>query len=319
MSVKTLFNYTSQLSRSLNAALPINRALEVLARTAPTRHLRTVSRDVKRSIASGSTLTQAYEKHRRIFPSFFTKMIGVGERTGKLEAVTDSLASYYEHRYEINRAMKKELVPILIYFWLLMMLVLAIERILGGPGALQKYLDVSAWAALLALSLGSAYYFFPRFRAALGSLLFDLPFIGRLVRKFCLSRFSEGMRLASEAGLDINSAIKLSSESSGNSAFQKRALRAMEYIEKGSSISEALDKTGVFSFEAIQMFIVGEETGKLHDAMGHVSKHSREDALTTLHITMVMGVRAFYVLGILYFAYKIVTAWSKIYGGWLSG
>ncbi len=315
MSVKTLFNYASQLSRSLNAALPINRALEVLARTAPTRQLRTVSRDVKKSIASGSTLTQAYEKHRRIFPAFFTKMIGVGERTGKLEQVTESLASYYENRYRIHLAMKKELTPILFYFWILMMLVLAIERILGGPGALQKYLDAAAWAAILALSLGSACYFSPEFRAALGSLLFHFPFIGRLVRKFGLSRFSEGMRLASEAGLDINSAIKLSSESSGNSAFQKRALRAKEYIEKGSSISEALDKTGVFSFAAIQMFTVGEETGKLHESMAHVAKHSREEALATLHITMAMGIKVFYILGVLYFAFKALSFGMSYYRG----
>jgi len=319
MSLKTIFNYTNQLSTSLNAALPIDRVLEVLARTAPTRQLRAASRDMKKSIASGSTLTQAFERHRHLFPDFFTKMIGVGEHTGKLEDVTKSLASYYEQRYEISRALRKELFIILPYFAVLMLLVLFVERILRGPAALQGYLDVFGWIALIAVALFAAYYFSFGFRNAVGAALFHLPFIGRLVKKLALSRFSEGMRLASEAGLDIGSTIRLSSESSGNFVFRKRALRAAEYIEKGSSISEALDKTGVFPFEAIQMFIVGEETGKLHESMGHVSRLAREQALFNLHVTMVLGVRALYVCGVLYVAFKIVSFWSAIYGGLLGG
>lgn len=319
MSLKNTFHYTKQLSTCLNGGLPINRVLDVLARTAPTRQLRAVSSAVKQSISSGSTLTQAFEKHGRILPDFFTRMISVGERTGRLEEVTSSLSSYYEHRYATSRTVKKELYPIVVYFGVLMLLILVIERIMGGPEALGRYTDALAWVAMGGMAVWGAYYFSGGFRDAIGSLLFHLPFVGRLVRKLCLSRFSEGMRLASETGLDISSAIKLSSESSGNPAFRKCALRASEYIEKGSSISESLEKTGVFSFAAIQMFTVGEETGKLHEAMGHVSKHAREEALTTLHLTMVLGVRAFYILGVLYFAYKILSFWSKIYGGWLSG
>ncbi len=319
MSLKNLFYYAKQLSTSLNAGLPINRVLDVLARTAPTRQLRAVSGEVKKSIGCGSTLSQAFEKHGRVFPDFFTRMITAGERTGRLEEVTKSLSSYYEQRYDISRTVKKELYPILVYFGVLMALVLFIEWVTGGAAALQRRLDSLAWVLLGALMVGSAYYFSAGFRNALAKALFHLPFVGRLVKKLCLSRFCEGMRLASETGLDVGSAIRLSSESSGNVAFRKRAMRASEYIEKGTSISEALERTGVFSFEATQMFIVGEETGKLHEAMGHVSKHAREEALTTLHVSMVMAVRAFYTLGILYFAYKIAMFWSKMYGGWLSG
>lgn len=320
MSLKTIYNYTSQLSTCLNGGLPINRVLDVLARTAPTRQLRAVSNEVKESISSGSTLTQAFEKHGRILPDFFTKMISVGERTGRLEEVTSSLSSYYEYRYETSRTVKKELYPIVVYFAVLMALVVFIGWVSASTpenrkAVLQRYTHALAWIAMGGMALWGAYHFSQGFRDAIGSLLFHLPFVGRLVRKLCLSRFSEGMQLASETGLDIGSAIKLSSESSGNPAFRKRALRASEYIEKGSSISEALEKTGVFSFEAIQMFTVGEETGKLHEAMGHVSKHAREEALTTLHLTMVIGVRLFYILGVLYFAYKVLSFWTSYYQG----
>lgn len=315
MSLKNIFYYVKQLSSTINAGLPINRALEVLTRTAPTRQLRAVSAAVNRSIDSGSTLTQAFEKYGRSLPHFFTRMIMLGENTGRLEQVTSSLSSYYEQRYEISRAVKRELYPILIYFSVLMLLIGFIQWLLGGIAALQAYMDALAWALLVAVPLWAAYYFSPGFRNAMRSALLYIPFVNRLVIKLCLSRFCEGMRLAYETGLDVCSAIQLSAETSGNPAFRKRAQRASEHVRNGSSISESLEKTGVFSFEAIQMFIVGEETGKLHETMEHVSRFAREEALTTFRTTMILAVRVAYLLGILYVGYMVVLFWQRIYGG----
>jgi len=319
MSLKNIFHYAKQFSTSLNAGLPVNRVLETLARTAPTKRLRTTSVEVNRSIGSGSTLSQAFEKHGRILPDFFTKMISVGESTGRLEDVTSSLSSYYEQRYAIARAVRGELYPIVFYLGFLMLLILSIEWLTGGAAALEGYADTTAWGLLAAMAVWATYHFSRGFRDALGSLLLHFPLVNRLVRKLCLSKFCEGMKLASESGLDIGTAIRLSAEASGNAAFRKRTQGALEHIEKGSSISEAMERTGVFPFEAIQMFTVGEETGKLHEAMGHVSKLAREEALQTLRVTMVLGVRAIYTLGILYCAYRVLRFWAAYYHGILGG
>ena len=315
MSLKNIFNYAKQFSTTLNAGLPINRVLETLARTAPTRQLRAVSKKVNQSIESGATLAQAFEKHDRVFPDFFRKMIHVAESTGRLEQVAASLSEYYEGRYAVSRAARQELYPVVGYFALLMAAVLFIEWILGGAAALKNYTDILAWVILVGMAVWGAYFFSSGFRDAVGSLLFHAPFVQRLVRKFCLSKFCEGMQLASEAGLDVREGISLSAEGAGNAAFRKRALRARESIDKGCSISEALEKTGLFPFEAMQMFIVGEQTGKLHEAMGHVSKLAREQAVTNLRLTLVFAIRGLYVLIIIYIGFVVVSFYSRIYSG----
>jgi type II secretory pathway component PulF len=317
MSLRNISNYAKQFSTTLNAALPINRALETLARTAPTRQMRSASREVNKSISAGSTLTQALEKQSHVFPDFFIKMIHVGESTGRLEHVAASLASYYEKRYEIAREARRELYPILAYFSLLLVALLFVLYIIGDLATLRTSADVAAWTLLIGMTLWAAYYFSRSFRQAMGTALFHIPFVHRLVRKFCLSKFCEGMELAWGAGMEVRTAITLSAEAAGNAAFRKRVLRARNSIEHGALVSQALQKTGVFPFEAVQIFTVGEETGKLHESMKNVARLAREQATEQLRLTLVLGIRAIYVVGILYIGFVIISFYSRIYSGLL--
>ncbi len=313
MSLKTISNYTRQLSSALNAGVPLNRVLATLSRTAPTVSLRAASKAVNQSIASGSTLAQSIEMHSHAFPDFFRKMMRVGEETGRLEQVASSLSSYYEQRCDIARAARHELYRVFAYMVVLMAAIMFIEWITRGLGGLESGSDALAWVALAGIALFGAYYFSRPFRDGVGALMFHLPFVGRLVKKFSLSKFCEGMRLGSEAGLDVNAAIRLSADAAGNAAFRKRALRAIEHIERGATISESLDRTGVFPLEAVQIFVSGEETGRLHEAMAHVSRFTREEALAALRTTLLLSIRALYLLLIVYIAFKVVAFWVAYY------
>ena len=301
----------------LNSGLPIDRLLKTLSRTAPTQQMRRASLQMKESIAAGATLTQAFEKHDRIFPEFFTRMIQVGENTGHLEQVAARTASYYERQYEIAREVKGELIPILGYFALLIAAIHSVLYIIGDRVALRTSADVLAWSLLFLMAIWAAYYFSRGVRDAVRSALFYIPLIERLVRKFCLARFGETMEFAWGAGMEVTTAVNLAAESAGNPVFRKRALRAREHIERGDTVSQALEKTGVFPFEAIQVFEVGEETGRLHESMGNVAKLAREQATETLRLTLVLGIRIIYVLGIICIGFVIIRMYMKVYGGLL--
>ncbi|MDP2897034.1 MAG: type II secretion system F family protein [bacterium] len=317
MSLKTLSRYANQFSMGLNSGLPLDRLLKTLSRTAPTRQMRAASRQMKESIGAGSTLTQAYEKYNRIFPEFFTRMIQVGESTGHLEQAVASVASYYDRRYAIAREVKRELIPIVGYFGLLIVAIQFVLYIIGDMVTLRTSGDVLAWGLLLVMVVWASYYFSRPVRDGVHSALFYVPLIQRLVRKFSLAKFTEAMGFAWGAGMDVTTAVNLAAESAGNPVFRKRALRARDYIERGDTVSQALQKTGVFPFEAIQIFEVGEETGRLHESMGNVAKLAREQATETLRLTLVLGIRAIYTLGVIYIGFVIIRLYMTVYGGLL--
>ena len=67
------------------------------------------------SIASGSTLKDAFGKYRKIFSDFFIGMIEAGETGGKLSQTLEASAEYLERRADFRRKIKSAFAyPIIV-------------------------------------------------------------------------------------------------------------------------------------------------------------------------------------------------------------
>ncbi len=67
-------------------------------------------------IQRGSSLSDAFRSKPKLYPSFFTSIVTIGERTGTLEQSLDTLSSFYEE--EVDRLLKNLvslIEPILIF------------------------------------------------------------------------------------------------------------------------------------------------------------------------------------------------------------
>ena len=73
--------------------------------------------DIKRGVFSGEPLSKLFENKKTIFPITFTAMVSVGERTGNMEEMFESIASYYEEEMDITvERLTAMLEPIMIVF-----------------------------------------------------------------------------------------------------------------------------------------------------------------------------------------------------------
>ncbi len=82
-------------SSLLTSGIPI---LEVLDLTRETLILPDVKRSISqisRDLTAGSTLEDAFEKHRGIYPSTFRRILATGEKSGTLEASMAQVFEYY--------------------------------------------------------------------------------------------------------------------------------------------------------------------------------------------------------------------------------
>ena len=104
-----------QFSLSLKAGLPIVEALQLIAYNND-GFSQTLSQ-VASAIESGSDLHKAMSL-QPLFPDYLLNMIKVGETTGTLDKITESLASYYEReqsfRADVREALSYPLVLILM-------------------------------------------------------------------------------------------------------------------------------------------------------------------------------------------------------------
>ena len=90
---------TSQLARTLatliGGGIPLVNALEIAGRAMTNRHFGEEIREVTRRVSEGESFASALLR-RQIFPDVALKMVEVGESTGALQEMLNSLADFYD-------------------------------------------------------------------------------------------------------------------------------------------------------------------------------------------------------------------------------
>lgn len=108
--------FSRTLSTLTRSGVAILQALEIVERTAGNEVFARVIRDAGDSVRNGETLAEPLARSGE-FPAMVTRMIGVGEKTGALEAMLQKIADFYDS--EVKAAvdsMTSLIEPILILF-----------------------------------------------------------------------------------------------------------------------------------------------------------------------------------------------------------
>jgi len=99
------------------AGVPVMETLDISASSSTNVIIQEAMIEVKRGVFSGEPLSVLFEKNPNIFPATFTAMISVGEKTGNMEEMFESISLYFEE--EMDDAVTKltsMLEPIMIVF-----------------------------------------------------------------------------------------------------------------------------------------------------------------------------------------------------------
>jgi len=99
------------------AGVPVIEALDISASAVDNIIIQEAMIDVKRGVFSGDPLSKLFESRGAIFPMTFTAMVSVGERTGNMEEMFESIALYYEEEMDVTvEKLTAMLEPVMIVF-----------------------------------------------------------------------------------------------------------------------------------------------------------------------------------------------------------
>jgi type IV pilus assembly protein PilC len=94
---------TSQLARTLatliGGGIPLVNALEIAGRAMTNRHFGQEIQEVTRRVSEGESFASALLR-RQVFPDVAVKMVEVGESTGALQEMLNSLADFYDEEID---------------------------------------------------------------------------------------------------------------------------------------------------------------------------------------------------------------------------
>ncbi len=308
IQLKPLIGLCRRTSTALEAGIDVR---TVFAREADraTGHLSQHLLQISRDLTQGESLADALAHTEDYFPRLFRELIEVGEQTGRLDAVLLQLAEHYQTRLSMRRIFLAAITwPLaqlgialgVIGFLIWIMGVLpkmpgnkSID-ILGlgliGNQGLTIYLcflavvGVILWIVLRAVVRGMVWI------RPVQRLLLRLPGFGKPLQTMALARLAWSMHLTMSTGMDVRRALKLSLRSTRNARYIDQIPAIDAEITAGNSIHEAFCSAGGYPVDFLDSLAVGEQSGKIVESMGVLSRQYQEQArLALAALTMLAG------------------------------
>ncbi len=290
VELKEITAFCREFSIMLNTHVPILDCLNILKKQQFSGYFKKIIKIIHEDVKSGMLLSEAIDKHEKVFPDFFRSMIYVGERSGKMDEVFNSLANYYERDAELRRKTKSALAyPIMLLVMTVGILILMFALVvptfretLGSlnvaPSGLTKAVfDIADFfknywniVVLAIMLLGITIFFVMRTES--GRYFFDwlnlkLPFIKTVQWNMITARFARGFALLLASGMDLNDTLDAIDIVLGNRYMRRRFGEAAERVRQGTSMTVAFGQAKLFPPMMLQMIAVGEKTASLDEVL----------------------------------------------------
>lgn len=290
VKMSDLTTFCRQFAIMSNSGMSIVQALDVLKAQDYDKFFKQLLADIHEDVKAGIMLSDALNKHKKVFPNFFKSMIKVGEASGKLEIVMNSLADYYESDAALRKKTKGAmayplmLLAMTVAITILMMLFVVptfketlAEMDVEMPGLTKAISDLSDymlanWKKMLIIIVSALVVFKIVGMTKKGKYFYDtlalkIPLFKNINISRITARFARGFGLLLSSGMDIIEAMEEISIILGNKNIEARFKQATEDVRQGMSLTMAFESYKLFPEILIQMISVGERTASLEEVL----------------------------------------------------
>ncbi|MFM1892208.1 MAG: ral secretion pathway protein [Pseudomonadota bacterium] len=286
LTAKDIDYLTLELATLLRAGLPLDKALDTMARLADKPALKELIENLAREIRRGAALSEAMEQQGAAFDRFYLNMVRAGEATGALDMALERLAEFKGRARELRESILSSLLypAILIVLAVVavaVMLAFVVPRftemfaeagrelplltqLVVGLGA---FVEHWWWAILLAVA-GLVYWLRQEWRDPVkregwDARLLRAPLAGGLIAKIEAGRFTRTLGTLLKNGVSLLTAMDIAKEIVSNRVIARGLAQAAGRVRQGEGLARPLLEAAVLPPLTTQLLKVGEETGRL--------------------------------------------------------
>ena len=295
MSMREILIFTTELSDLLASGMNLGTALNTLANRNSGRDSDAIIGSLRDEIIRGSSLSDALNKHPRIFSNLYVNMIRAGEASGALDEVLKRLVYHYERIQDL----KEKIVTALVYPSIVTVmgigtmvfamvnivpkfesifasskqaLPLPTQMLIGMSGFLTSY----GFLILAALGIGGVFAH-RAIKTKRGELwwhgvLLKMPLVKGIVACGIYANFARTLGVLLDNGVPVLEALKIVGQTVGNAVIERELLNARDRVTDGTSISGPLATGKVFPEMMTDMLSIGEQTGDMTGALSHIAR-----------------------------------------------
>ncbi len=293
--------FTRSLSDLLEAGMPLLRALELLSKQKLSPAFKQIISQMASEIKNGSSLSSALKGHPAVFNKLYVNMVKSAEASSNLPATLARLGQNLEQDLHVRARVKSALlypciiliVGITTVFVLLTFVLPRLTVLFDDFGAdlplltkmvmgLSGFLSHFWWAILMIVGVlvfyAKQWSSTDQGRRQVSSSLLRLPIISDFLRDVEISRFALTLGTLLEAGVPITSALEACVGVTDNAVYTREIEIVAQKVHTGISLSQALKAGKVFPELAVNLVMVGEETGKLEQSLYKLAQISEQNS-----------------------------------------
>ncbi|ABD88553.1 type II secretion system F family protein [Rhodopseudomonas palustris] len=277
---------TRDLALLIKAGARLNDALELLANDMDVGRLRPVVLKIRTAILSGESFAEALERHPAQFPAMYVALIRVGEMSGTLDRILETLGTERNRAEALRRKVTDALQypafvllaagGVLIFFVCfvlpqfssvlrdfnakldpVMEMFMALSDLLRGHG-----IEVAATAAGIIIG-GWLLWRRPGVRAGTVAQLARLPVIYSVVEFHRTALFCRNLGILLGSGVTLTATLRILTDIMSETGNVPVWTAMADRVRHGGKLCDALTNAAMLPPVAVRMLRLGEETGQL--------------------------------------------------------
>jgi len=281
-----LIFFTSELADLIDAGLPVQQALNVMAEKQQDPVIRQTGDRLRYHLRDGQTLSACFRQTSPSFDDLYVSLIAAGEASGTLAGVLHRMAQSLTQLHDLQRRFVSAMIYpafmigacALLMAVFTLVLVPQLTSLLAKTGqdlpAITKLLlDFSDfctthfWTMLLG-TVGVAVLFRGLIATAPGRLWWDrskmrIPLVGPIIETRFYAGFTQALGNLVTNGVPLLSSLTLLVRGTPNRFFRQRLTQVIEAVAAGDPLSTSLRRAGHFQPLMTDIIAVGEQTSHL--------------------------------------------------------
>ncbi|WP_419712390.1 type II secretion system inner membrane protein GspF [Pseudomonas sp. NFX224] len=310
LSAADLALLTLQLSTLVQAGLPLEEALDAVAKQSAKRRVAGLLSAVRGRVMEGHALATALAQFPKAFPELFRATVAAGERSGHLGHVLEQLAAYTQAR----QASRQKIQMALVYPLILMLTSVVIVGFLLGyvvPDVVKIFVDSGQplpWLtrALIRASDGLRNHSLlllgtlamvvalwrwslrqPVWRLRWHRLVLDVPVFGEVLRAMEAARFASTLAILGKSAVPLVDALEIAAAVIGNLTIRARMADVARSVREGGTLTRGLELGGDIPPMMLHMIASGERAGELDRMLARAAE--QQESTLAARIALVVS------------------------------
>ncbi len=291
--------FSRQLAAMIGAGIPVTQAMNTLVAQTTNPTLANAVKDIATDVEGGAALSEAFLAQRPVFSDLYCSMVAAGEMGGMLDKTLLAMSNQLHKDKQLKDSIKSatsypKMVGMLAVVIVIFMLIFMVPTFQGMTEGATDIIFITQMIYNLSDLMREKWFIvFPAIALVIFLIIqliktppvqhfwenhkMKAPIVGELISKTIYARFCRIFATLVAGGVTAVKALETAGPTSGSKLVEAAVTKAIEDVENGRTIHEALDEPKIFPPMVISMIAIGEEAGSLPVMLDKVAEFYEED------------------------------------------